>query len=51
MEMKNEIANEREYFNREKDKWMQQIKKMQHKYESDKQDFQRQKYVLTVSKF
>ena len=49
MEMKNEMAAEREVFHREKDKWMHQMKRLQYKYEQEKNEFERQKYILTVS--
>ena len=49
MEMKNEMAAEREVFHREKDKWRHQMKRLQHQYEQEKSEFERQKYILMVS--
>ncbi|CBY41684.1 unnamed protein product [Oikopleura dioica] len=47
MEMKNEMANERQVFHREKEKWMREMNRMKAAQELERKEFERQKYIFT----
>ena len=49
MDMKNEMAAERETFQREKEKWKIQMKKFQERYENERREFEKQRLLLQVS--
>ena len=48
MDMKNEMAAERETFQREKEKWKIQMKKFQERYENERREFEKQRLLLQV---
>lgn len=48
MDMKNEMAAEREIFQREKEKWKIQMKKFQERYENERREFEKQRLLLQV---